>query len=259
MIDDARLSRRGVTVTWKTLIGAGLCAAICALVIAAVKAQQPPTIRPLTAEDKEELRELIHRYAFALENCPESNNGYDYADLFTEDGRFGLGENNRGREALARLSGRQPDGSCVPNRYRGPLTKFHLYVNEIFKASPEGARGTVYLIMIDGPGGQAYWDGWYEDIYARTPKGWRFKQRVHVWQERAGVPPAATQQRAKIAEASFAMQANPNIPVSRNPVKWLDGIDNRPLEETPAYAPRPGSPASGRQGGAPPAGEQPRQ
>ena len=86
MNDDAMLSRRGVTLTWKMLVGSGLFVAICALVFVGVKAQQQPTIKPLTADDKEELRELLHRYAYALENCPESNNGYDYADLFTEDG-----------------------------------------------------------------------------------------------------------------------------------------------------------------------------
>src|SRR5688572_1291992 len=126
MNDNAMLSRRGVTLTWKMLVASGLFVAICALVFVGVKAQQQPTIKPLTADDKEELRELLHRYAYALENCPESNNGYDYADLFTEDGRFGLGENNRGREGLARTAGRRPDGNCAPNRYRGPQTKFHL-------------------------------------------------------------------------------------------------------------------------------------
>jgi hypothetical protein len=250
MNNDERgiLSGRGVMLTWRMLAGIGACAIAGMLAYMGVTAQAQGGIRPLTADDREELRELIHRYAFALENCPGSNNGYDYADLFTEDGRFGLGENFRGREALARAAGRQPDGSCASNRYRGPLTKFHLYVNEIFRASPEGARGTVYLIMMDGPGGQPYWDGWYEDIYARTPKGWRFKQRVHVWQGRAGVPPAAIQQREEIAKASFAMKADPSILVSRNPVKWVDGIDNRPLEDTPAYARSGGG---GRQGGAP--------
>ena len=34
--------------------------------------------------------------------------------------------------------------------------------------------------MIDGPANQIYWAGWYEDVYVKTPKGWRFKSRVHV-------------------------------------------------------------------------------
>jgi hypothetical protein len=33
-----------------------------------------------------EIQQLLHRYAFALDTC--SNNGYDYADLFTPDGVF---------------------------------------------------------------------------------------------------------------------------------------------------------------------------
>jgi hypothetical protein len=234
--NNAMVSRHGVMLTWKTLAVAGLCILSSAVTFVAVTAQQRNTTPALTAEDREELRGLVHRYAFALENCPESNNGYDYADLFTEDGRMGLGNNNVGREALARLAGRRPDGSCAPNRHRGPLTKIHINVGEIFEASPEGARGTVYLLMSDGPGGEVYWDGWYEDIFARTPKGWRFKQRVHVWQGRAGTPPAAIQRIAENAAANFSRKADPNITVSRNPVKWVEGIDNRELQNTPAYA-----------------------
>ena len=243
------LSRKGVMLTWRTLVRTGLCLLACAAAFVGVRAQQRNAgIKPLTAEDKEEMRELQHRYSFALENCPESNSGYDYADLFTEDGQFGLGTNNKGRENLARISGRRPDGSCEPNRYRGPATKIHLNVGEIFMASPEGARGVVNLIMVDGPGGTPYWDGWYEDTFARTPKGWRFKQRVHVWQSRAGTPPEAAQRHIDQAAVTMAMKADPNIPVSRNPVKWVDGFDNRALQDTPAYAPGVGG-TGGRQGG----------
>jgi hypothetical protein len=104
--------------------------------------------------------------------------------------------------------------------------------------------------MIDGPGGQPYWDGWYEDIYVRTPKGWRFKQRVHVNDQRAGVPPAALQHRREMAAASQAMPADPAVPVSRDSVKWVDGIDARAIQDTPAYAPGVGGNGGrgGRQG-----------
>src|SRR5262245_5792957 len=84
----------------------------------------------LTADDREEIRALLHRYMFYLDNCPDHNNGYDYADLYTEDGRFGVGD-NRGRDALARAAGRREDGMCAPQRFRGPHTQIHLNVGEI--------------------------------------------------------------------------------------------------------------------------------
>jgi hypothetical protein len=187
---------------------------------------------------------------FYLDNCPGSNSGYDYADLYTEDGRFGA-TGTPGREALARAAGRREDGSCAPQRHRGPRTQIHLNMGEIIEPSPEGARGTSYLMMIDGTGGQIYWDGWYEDIYVKTPKGWRFKQRVHVNNERAGISPAALQHRREIAAATGTMEPHPTIPVSRDPVKWVDGIDTRAIQDTPAYAPGVGGGGrGGRQGGA---------
>jgi hypothetical protein len=228
------------------LIGGGLCIAATVTTVVALQAQSRDVPR-LTAEDREEIRELLHRYMFYLDNCPASNAGYDYADLYTEDGRFGTG-GTTGRDVLARAAGRQPDGSCSPQRVRGPRTQIHLNVGEIIQPSPEGARGTSYLLMIDGPGGVPYWDGWYEDIYVKTPKGWRFKQRVHVSRERAGMPPAALQRIREIAAATATQEANPDIPISRDPVKWVDGIDNRPLQETPAYSRGRGA-GAGRQGG----------
>lgn len=246
----------------RLLLFASVPLAACVLTLAALQAQQGGPAK-LTADDREEIRALLHRYMFYLDNCPGSNNGYDYADLYTEDGRFGTGTNT-GREALARAAGRQEDGSCAPQRHRGPRTQIHLNIGEIIEPSPEGARGTSYLLMIDGPGGQPYWDGWYEDIYVKTAKGWRFKQRVHVNNQRSGVPPDALQDRRETAAATSTQQADPNIPVSRDPVKWVDGKDTRAIQDTPAYAPGVGGAGrggpegrGGRQGGGAPAGGAP--
>ena len=46
-------------------------------------------------------------------------------------------------------------------------------VAPIIEPSPEGARGISYLMMIDGPAHEVYWNGWYHDVYAKTAKGWR--------------------------------------------------------------------------------------
>ena len=66
----------------KRLVAVGLCAAgVVGLV--AIRAQHKPT---LTALDYIEIQQLANRYAQAIDSC--SNNGYDYADLYTPDGEL---------------------------------------------------------------------------------------------------------------------------------------------------------------------------
>ena len=160
----------------------------------------------LTAEDRIEIQELLSRYMFILDSCDNHNNGYDYADLYTPDGSFGT--QYKGREQLAKAAGRTPDGGCSPDRLRGPNNQIHLNVGEVIVPTPEGAKGTSYLLMVDGPANQLYWAGWYEDVYVKTKGGWRFKSRTHVSGARAGIP-------------AKAGAANPGI--SRDPLKWVDG------------------------------------
>lgn len=151
----------------------------------------------LTAQDYIEIQQLVARYARAIDTC--SNNGYDYADLFTPDGAFVAMFNGEpaavieGRERLAEVSGGGTRGcENVPWIEEGVR---HLYANHIITPTAEGASGTVDMLMI-GLGGdpnKIEYDGYYEDTYVRTPDGWRFKRRVHHALLRAGerVEPAA--------------------------------------------------------------------
>jgi hypothetical protein len=79
---------------------------LVALVI--VEAQQSNAQTPtLTPQDYIEIQQLVNKYAFALDTC--SNNGYDYADLYTSDGIFEWGVGNRrsiGRNQLAEAAAR---------------------------------------------------------------------------------------------------------------------------------------------------------
>ena len=81
-----------------------LIAGAVVMVAAHVDAQKSaPT---LTTQDYIDIQQLLNRYAFALDTC--SNNGYDYADLYTPDGVFYWGINSRksvGREELAEAAG----------------------------------------------------------------------------------------------------------------------------------------------------------
>jgi hypothetical protein len=217
----------GIVLTVRSLLVgvAGLVAS--ALAFTAVYGQGPPT---LTAEDRLEIQELLHRYMFVLDSCPDHDNGYAYADLYVEDGRF---LSLQGREALARaISGGTAEVPCSPIRQRGPMNQIHLNVAAIIEPSPDGARGISYLLMIDGPGNEIYWNGWYLDEYVKTGRGWRFKARNHVGGGRVGVP-------ADLSAARFLWERQPTPKgsrhllgqseprgsgvIARDPLRWLTG------------------------------------
>ena len=145
--------------------------------------QQGAAVRELTALDYIQIEQLVAKYARAIDTC--SNNGYDYADLFTADGSFVPSFNGKplppiqGRERLAEVSGGGAKGcKNVPWIDQGVR---HIYTNHVITATADGAAGVVDMLMI-GLGGdpnKIEYDGHYEDTYVRTPQGWRFKQRVH--------------------------------------------------------------------------------
>ena len=137
----------------------------------------------LTALDYFQIQQLVAKYAQYIDTC--SNNGYDYADLFAEDGFFAaflngkLSPKSQGRDALARVSGGGPDG-CAGARWIAQGVH-HIYVNHIIDPTPEGAKGQVNMLMI-GLGGdknKIEHDGYYEDTYVKTLAGWKFKSRIH--------------------------------------------------------------------------------
>jgi hypothetical protein len=151
---------------------------------------------PLSALDYFEIGQLVSKYARAIDTC--SNNGYDYADLFTPDGFFApaqdgkVGNKMQGRERLAEASGGGSRG-CKNVGWIKQGVK-HLYVNHIITPTADGAVGTVDMLMI-GLGGdpnRIRHDGYYEDTYVKTAQGWRFKSRIH---HVAPQPPAAAPQR----------------------------------------------------------------
>ena len=82
-----------------------------ALLAAAASPAAAKDAAPLTALDYIEIQQLVNRYAFAIDNC--TNNGYDYADLYTPDGVFYWGVGSRksvGREELAEAAGGGKNG-----------------------------------------------------------------------------------------------------------------------------------------------------
>lgn len=130
------------------------------------------SIAPLSALDRIEIEQLAIRYAYGLDTV--ADNGYTYADVFTPDGEF-VGRQvplTQGREALARVARSVRKGN--------PMYVRHFITNHVIHPAPEGATGTVYLMVVDVEEGQPssiYIGRHYKDLYVRTPGGWRIKRR----------------------------------------------------------------------------------
>lgn len=201
--------------SWNTLAVAVAAGLVLSLTAHGQQRTPPPLpkIMTLTAQDYADIEQLSNRYAWTIDVC--TNAGYDFADLFTDDGEFGLSEQfglpatrakTKGRDALASVAGGDGKGAC-----RDPKTMLgygisHMIVNHIITPTPSGATGKSYVLAI-GVGGdptKIERQGGYEDVYVKTPAGWRFKSRVHVFPNmadsvqfgrggRRGAGPAQTQ------------------------------------------------------------------
>jgi hypothetical protein len=144
----------------------------------------------IAAQDYVDILQLIQGYSRILENC--TNGGQDYADMFTDDGTFGVSQTwgsgvkvwFRGREELARAGGSDGKGGCRPPAAN---PEYHIVANLSITATPEGAKAVSTLLTMQNKttehGDPIHWEGGYEDTLVKTAKGWRFKSRVHVWPE----------------------------------------------------------------------------
>ena len=133
----------------------------------------------LTAQDYIDIRALANLYASGLDSGAENGTGSVYANIFTEDAEFhgppatpgGAPFNAVGREELRKFA--------IPGR--GTAYVRHFMTNHLIEASPEGARGKVYLLVIDigreDKPTSVNMGGHYEDVYVKTAEGWRIKSR----------------------------------------------------------------------------------
>jgi hypothetical protein len=144
-----------------------------------------PAAPALTALDYIEIQQLVNKYAFTIDSC--SNNGYDYADLYVPDGMFMNSSSPTrwiGRDRLAEAAGGSVR-NCRKLTDASNENRSHTTLNLVIEPSPEGAIGKSYLVYPGEQGGHS--DpahsghvGGYQDVYVKTPQGWRFKSRVHV-------------------------------------------------------------------------------
>jgi hypothetical protein len=102
--------------------------------------------------------------------------GSAFAALFTPDGS--LGTQAKGTAQLSEFA-------AQTNKDRsGPGFTRHFVTNVVIKPAPGGATGRSYLVTIDGAEDgkptTMLSGGHYDDVYVKTPQGWRIKSRDYV-------------------------------------------------------------------------------
>ena len=131
----------------------------------------------LTAADYLELQQLVARYSYAVDM--HGGDGSAFAALFASDGS--LGTQAKGTPQLAEFA-------AQTNKDRsGPAFTRHFVTNVVIKPAPGGATGRSYLVTLDaaedGKPTTMLSGGHYDDVYVKTPQGWRIKSRNYVRSE----------------------------------------------------------------------------
>lgn len=148
----------------------------------AAPANAAPTPGGVSAQDNVELRQLVARYAYALDSGLQ--NGQMLANLFAVDGELIIAKHSfKGRDAIAQLGKKGwVEGDRPPN------AASHFMTNQIVEMSPSGPIGKQFMIKAElaatgAPGKGFTIGGRYEDQYVRTAAGWRFKRREYFKDE----------------------------------------------------------------------------
>ena len=133
----------------------------------------------LTADDYIEIQQLYAQYNDAI----DSGDAEGYAATFIPEGVF---NGFQGHDALVGFIHRWRE-----NMKGGNMR--HWNTNLAIKGTPEGASGSVYLMLLDVSARPPVIASAakYEDELVKTSEGWRFKKRVTKGE---GPPPAAKKQ-----------------------------------------------------------------
>jgi hypothetical protein len=124
-------------------------------------------------EDKDAIRELLHRYCF----CMDEGRFAELAALFAPDGEW--------IAPYRTATGPADIAAWLQQSVPQEPRRMHYVMNSII--SIEGARATVrsnYLVMVEGPNGPVpSVCGTYDDDLVKHPAGWRFQSRrlIHAF------------------------------------------------------------------------------
>ena len=135
-------------------------------------------VTKLTAQDYIDIRALASNYAYGLDTG--ADNGNLYGSVFAEDGEF--------HGPPASPDSKQPfdaKGRDLLRTFavggRGSAYVRHFVTNHLIEQAPDGAKGKVYLLVLDiGEDGKpttVNMGGHYEDTYVKTSEGWKIKTR----------------------------------------------------------------------------------
>jgi hypothetical protein len=134
----------------------------------------------LTAQDYVDIQQLAAAYSHAL----DIGDGTAYANLFTTDAT-----------AFDRWIGREKIAEIPPWNPHGPDYVRHFAMNHLIEPTADGAIGKQFVVVIDierpGKPTSIYLGGQYQDVYVKTPQGWRFKSRTEF---RSGSSPTGTRE-----------------------------------------------------------------
>lgn len=119
----------------------------------------------LTADDLVEIQQLSDKYNWAL----DAGESEAYASTFTPDGVF---KNNVGHNAIVKFADTFHAGLGAHVH--------HWNTNLMIAPTADGARGQVYLVLVDFANKPATiaTSATYADELVKTVQGWRFKKRA---------------------------------------------------------------------------------
>ena len=122
----------------------------------------------LNAEDQLAIQQLYARYNHAI----DSGKADAWAETFTEDGVFASSASGTttGREALRAFA----------TAFSSRLKARHWTNNLVLEATPDGAKGTCYLMLLrlsEGQPASPIATGIYRDDLVKGAQGWRFAKR----------------------------------------------------------------------------------
>jgi hypothetical protein len=125
------------------------------------------------SEDKEAIRELLHRYCFYMDERRFS----ELAALFTEDGEW-IAPYRSARGPAEMAAWLQQSVPAVPRRV-------HYVMNSIIDIAGDHATArSNYLVMIEGADGPVpSVCGTYDDVLVKLADEWRFQRRrlIHAF------------------------------------------------------------------------------
>lgn len=124
-------------------------------------------------EDKDAIRELMHRYCF----CMDEGRFEELAGLFADDGVWCA--------PYRTASGPADIAAWLKQSVPASPKRMHYVMNSVISVSGDTAAArSNYLVMVEGTDGPVpSVCGTYVDAFVRTAVGWRFQRRelVHAF------------------------------------------------------------------------------